>query len=43
MELRGETELTREIDRLRTELAQREREAGDNALQLERYAADLRG
>jgi putative nucleotidyltransferase with HDIG domain len=42
MELRGETELTREIDRLRTELALREREAADNALQLERYAADLR-
>jgi ribonuclease P protein subunit RPR2 len=42
MELRGETELTREIDRLRIELAQREREAADNALQLERYAADLR-
>ena len=42
MELRGETELTREIDRLRIELARREREAADNALQLERYAADLR-
>jgi putative nucleotidyltransferase with HDIG domain len=42
MELRGETELTREIARLRTELALREREAADNALQLERYAADLR-
>ncbi len=42
MELRGETELTQEIDRLRAELARREREAADNALQLERYAADLR-
>jgi ribonuclease P protein subunit RPR2 len=42
MELRSETELTREIHRLRTELAQRQREAADNALQLERYAADLR-
>ena len=42
MELRGETELTHEIDRLRSELAQREREAAHNALQLERYAADLR-
>ena len=42
MELRGETELTQEISRLRRELALREREAADNALQLERYAADLR-
>ncbi len=42
MELRGETELTGEIDRLRHELVRREREAADNALQLERYAADLR-
>ncbi len=33
---------TDEIDRLRSELARREREAADNALQLERYAADLR-
>jgi putative nucleotidyltransferase with HDIG domain len=42
MELRGETELAREIDRLQAELARSEREAADNALQLERYAADLR-
>lgn len=42
MELRGDTQLTDEIDRLRRELARREREAADNALQLERYAADLR-
>jgi putative nucleotidyltransferase with HDIG domain len=42
MELRDETELTREIARLRAELARRERDAADNELQLERYAADLR-
>jgi putative nucleotidyltransferase with HDIG domain len=42
MELRDETELTREIARLRAELARREREAAENELQLERYAADLR-
>ncbi len=42
MELRGETELAREIERLQAELARSEREAADNALQLERYAADLR-
>ena len=43
MELGGKTEdLTQEIERLRAELARREREAADNALQLERYAADLR-
>jgi ribonuclease P protein subunit RPR2 len=42
MELRTDAELTQEIDRLRAELARREREAADNALQLERYAADLR-
>jgi putative nucleotidyltransferase with HDIG domain len=42
MELRTETELTREIDRLRAELARREREAADNERQLERYATDLR-
>lgn len=35
-------ELTKEIERLRAELARSEREAADNALQLERYAADLR-
>jgi ribonuclease P protein subunit RPR2 len=37
-----ETELLREIDRLRAELAQREQEAADKERQLERYAADLR-
>jgi putative nucleotidyltransferase with HDIG domain len=42
MDLRGEAELTQEIERLRAELARREREAADNELQLERYAADLR-
>ncbi len=42
MELRSETELTQEIERLQAELARREREAADNELQLERYAADLR-
>jgi putative nucleotidyltransferase with HDIG domain len=42
MELRTEAELTQEIDRLRAELARREREAADNERQLERYAADLR-
>jgi putative nucleotidyltransferase with HDIG domain len=42
MDLRGETELTQEIERLRGELVRREREAADNELQLERYAADLR-
>jgi ribonuclease P protein subunit RPR2 len=35
-------ELTREIERLRAELARREREAADKERQLERYAADLR-
>jgi putative nucleotidyltransferase with HDIG domain len=42
MVLTTEAELTREIERLRAELARREHEAADNALQLERYAADLR-
>ncbi|HXD64953.1 MAG TPA: HD domain-containing phosphohydrolase [Solirubrobacteraceae bacterium] len=42
MELNTEAELTREIARLRAELARREREAADKELQLERYAADLR-
>src|SRR6202034_4014329 len=42
VELRTEAELTREVARLRAELARREREAADSALQLERYAADLR-
>src|SRR5246500_5002252 len=41
-ELGTEAELTREIARLRAELARREREAADKELQLERYAADLR-
>src|ERR1700683_2545745 len=42
MEPRSKTDLIREIEQLRAELARREREAADNALQLERYAADLR-
>ena len=42
MSVRGETELSREIERLRTELAVREREAAAKERQLERYAADLR-
>ena len=42
MELRSETELTTEITRLRADLARRERASADQALQLERYAADLR-
>ena len=42
MELNTEAELTREVARLRAELARREREAADKELQLERYAADLR-
>ena len=42
MELKTETELIREVERLRAELARREREAADKELQLERYAADLR-
>jgi ribonuclease P protein subunit RPR2 len=42
MVLRTDAELTQEIDRLRAELGRREREAADNELQLERYAADLR-
>ncbi len=42
MDLCGESELAQEVARLRAELARREREAADNALQLERYAADLR-
>jgi putative nucleotidyltransferase with HDIG domain len=37
-----ETELLREIERLRAELARREQEAADKERQLERYAADLR-
>jgi cyclic di-GMP phosphodiesterase len=42
VELRSEIELIQEIERLQAELARREREAADNELQLERYAADLR-
>ncbi len=42
MALRTETELTQEIERLRAELARRDREATDNERQLERYATDLR-
>jgi putative nucleotidyltransferase with HDIG domain len=37
-----ETELLREIERLRAELSRHEREAADKERQLERYAADLR-
>ncbi len=40
--VQGDTELMREIERLRAELARREREAADKERQLERYAADLR-
>jgi putative nucleotidyltransferase with HDIG domain len=39
---RAETELVEEVERLRSELARREREAADKERQLERYAADLR-
>ena len=42
MAVSSEAELVREIERLRAELARREREAADKELQLERYAADLR-
>jgi putative nucleotidyltransferase with HDIG domain len=42
VELRTESELKREIARLRAELARREQEAAGKELQLERYAADLR-
>jgi putative nucleotidyltransferase with HDIG domain len=42
MAVSSESELVREIERLRSELARREREAADKELQLERYAADLR-
>jgi putative nucleotidyltransferase with HDIG domain len=41
-ELNNTAELTREVARLRGELARREEEAADKELQLERYAADLR-
>jgi ribonuclease P protein subunit RPR2 len=40
--VRSDAELASEIERLRAELARREREAADKELQLERYAADLR-
>ncbi len=42
MAVRSEPELIQEIERLRAELARREREAADKERQLERYAADLR-
>ncbi len=42
MAVGNETELIREIQRLRGELERRERESGDRERQLERYAADLR-
>jgi putative nucleotidyltransferase with HDIG domain len=40
--VRDETELAREIESLRAELASRQRESADRERQLERYAADLR-
>ena len=42
MPVRGETGLLAEIDRLRAELAQRDQQAAEKEVQLERYAADLR-
>jgi HD-GYP domain-containing protein (c-di-GMP phosphodiesterase class II) len=42
MAVRSDTDLIQEIERLREELARREREAADKERQLERYAADLR-
>jgi len=42
MPVESETELIREIERLRAELRRREQEAADKERQLERYAADLR-
>src|SRR5690242_15995348 len=42
MAVGNETELMQEIQRLRAELARRERESSDKERQLERYAADLR-
>jgi ribonuclease P protein subunit RPR2 len=42
MSVRSETELTQEIERLRSALTLREREASEKERQLERYAADLR-
>jgi ribonuclease P protein subunit RPR2 len=41
MAVRTETELLREIERLRGELARQQRESADKERQLERYAADL--
>jgi putative nucleotidyltransferase with HDIG domain len=42
MAVQSEVELIQELERLREELARREREAADKERQLERYAADLR-
>jgi ribonuclease P protein subunit RPR2 len=42
MAVRSGNQLAQEVERLRAELAGREREAADKELQLERYAADLR-
>jgi ribonuclease P protein subunit RPR2 len=42
MPVQSETELIRELERLRAELSEREREAAAKERQLERYAADLR-
>src|SRR5438270_62809 len=42
MAVHSETELGREIERLRAALADREQEAAEQERQLERYAADLR-
>ncbi len=42
MAVDAESQLTLQIERLREELARREREAADKERQLERYAADLR-
>src|SRR5579859_2233461 len=42
MPVEAETDLIREIERLRSELERREHEAAGKERQLERYAADLR-
>ena len=42
MVVQSDVELIQELERLRGELARREREAADKERQLERYAADLR-
>ena len=42
MAVKSQSDLIQEIERLRAELARREREASDKERQLERYAADLR-